>query len=209
MLALQHLELPSTQLLLSAEQKKVLLEVHRFHKFKSRAATKIIISMLEGDEFRDQLGAFLKKMLRSGVPSVYNDVCNFIRKNDIDRPGRMIIVKDPSEFRIHPLTISILSIVDSFITNLRANGTFDGDDGPKETPLPLLWALFLKSHLLEKSGNLKGALDVIDECLVHTPSALDMYIKKGICVYSMTTLCMKYSFNITTLLFVVHRAYFA
>ena len=179
MLALQHLELPSTQLHLTAEQKKILLEVHRFPKFKSRAATKIIASMLEGDEFRDQLGEFFKKMLRSGVPSLCNDVCNFIRKDDTDRPGRMIIVKDPSEFRLHPLTTTIISIVDSFITNLRANGTFDGEDGPKETPLPLLWTLFLKSHLLEKSGNLKEALVVIDECLVHTPSALDMYIKKG------------------------------
>ena len=179
MLALKHLELPSTQLPLTTEQKKILIELHKFPKFKSRAATKIVISLLEGDEFKDELGSFFKKMLRSGVPSLYGDVCNLIRKDDPNRLGRKVVVKDAWEFKNHPLTVSVLSLLDSYICNLRAHGTFDGSEGPKETPLPLLWTLFLKSHLLEKSGSLKEALVIIDECLLHTPSALDMYIKKG------------------------------
>ena len=211
MFDLKHLELASTQLSLSPEQKKVLLEVHRFPKFKSRAATKIIISLLEGDEFRDELGSFLKKMFRSGVPSLYNDICNLIRKQDMDT-GRLVIVKDPAEFKTHPLTTLIMSVVDSFISNLRSNGTFGGGDDPKETPQSLLWALFVKSHILDKSGDLKEALVVIDECLVHTPSALDMYIKKGMIMYFVKIrehICNLFTPTYNSCAILSYRAYFA
>jgi N-alpha-acetyltransferase 15/16, NatA auxiliary subunit len=75
-----------------------------------------------------------------------------------------------------------LDLLEHYITNLRALGTFTetvAEGVQIEPPTTILWSLFLKAHMLEKSGLLLDALAVIDECLGHTPTALDMHIKKA------------------------------
>lgn len=73
-------------------------------------------------------------------------------------------------------------MLDHYITNLRASSTFTEtvtEGMTLEPPTTILWSLFLKAHMLEKSGLLLDALAIIDECLGHTPTALDMHIKKA------------------------------
>lgn len=72
-------------------------------------------------------------------------------------------------------------LVDGYISNLSSGaGSFDGATSSNiEAPTSLLWAKFLKSHLLEKSGRMVEALALIEECILHTPTALDMHIKKA------------------------------
>ena len=66
-----------------------------------------------------------------------------------------------------------------YTSNLKVSDKFNDGDKGREPPTTLLWSLFLKSHLLEKSGLITEALAVIEECVSHTPTALDMYIKKA------------------------------
>ena len=106
MFQLKHLDLPSSVLELNAEQKKLLLEIHRLPRFKSRSSTKIILSLLEGPEFEEAIDSFLQKNLRSAIPSLYSDVCALIRTNDDDsnRSSRKVAITEPFHFRNHPKT---------------------------------------------------------------------------------------------------------
>ncbi len=108
MYSLKALELPSTTLELSQAQRKVLLEVHSHAKFKSRSALIIAVSLQDGPPFREALDEFLRKNLTDTVPSLYADVCSLIRKADVLKPGRMVLVSDTLEFRTHPITIMVL-----------------------------------------------------------------------------------------------------
>merc|ERR1711871_966805 len=89
------------------------------------------------------------------------------------------ICTDPLEFRNHPVVRLATDLVDGYTSNLKVSDKFNDGDKGREPPTTLLWSLFLKSHLLEKSGLITEALAVIEECVSHTPTALDMYIKKA------------------------------
>jgi peptide alpha-N-acetyltransferase len=144
----------------------------------------------------------LKVCLRNGIPALYHDVSSLIRVNDETNPSKFVYTKDPLEFRQHPITTMCLDLVNEYIPNLRLYSTFDHPSITTNTsldnenftqsdnnnilkkknfepPIALLWALYLKSHLLEMSGNLQEAMNCIDECIEHTPTAIDMYTKKA------------------------------
>ena len=101
------------------------------------------------------------------------------------------ILKDSVQFKIHPVTIMVSEIVDRFSENLRNSDSFDdfkedpsekhSDKGNiiKEAPGVYLWCMYLQCHLFVRSGELVKALAVIERCLVHTPTALDMFTMKA------------------------------
>ena len=53
------------------------------------------------------------------------------------------------------------------------------DSSTEEPPSTLLWAWYFKARLLEFSGNLCEALSLIDTCMDHTPTCVDIYECKG------------------------------
>lgn len=53
------------------------------------------------------------------------------------------------------------------------------DEAAPEPPTSILWALYLRAHCLEWLGELEAALATIDECVAHTPSAVDFYEKRA------------------------------
>jgi peptide alpha-N-acetyltransferase len=117
MYALKALELPSTTLDLSPEQRATLLEVHRHPKFKSRSAVIIAVSLQDGLSFREALDSLLRKNLTDTVPSLYADVSALIRKSDTLKPGRKQLVSDTYEFRNHPITITVMGfLIVAYIT---------------------------------------------------------------------------------------------
>lgn len=180
MLALKRLNLPSTVLDLSAEQQKLLYTVYEEQKFKSKLIEKIELTILTGEKFKTTLDSYLRKCLAEGMPALYHDVCDLVRKADINSSGEKVLVKDPTEFKNHKVVGVVLEILDSYIANLKTSSSFDGvSEAKKESPQTLLWALFLKCHMKEMSGELLEALTIIDECIEHTPTALDMITKKA------------------------------
>ena len=182
MFALKRLDLPCTTLNLSDTQRISLIDLYKNKFTKSRAASKIMLTLYRDKDFREALNTFLIKHIRDGVPSVYNDVCALIRQPDPNTPNRYVFVKDSYDFRNHPTTILLMELVEEYLKNLRAFGTFHpepavGDE--VEVPTALLWTLFLYCHLLEMCGRYSEALTVIEEAIHHTPTALDMLTKKG------------------------------
>lgn len=192
MLGLKRLELPCTVLDLSESQLQTLLLLYQ-HRLspKSRASNKILLTLHRGAEFESALDSYLKAGLRDGLPALCHDVCALIRK-PIDASsvsaatstaaGNKLYVKDPYDYLHHPTFQLSLSLVEGYVRNLKAFGTFHADpaDGDAvEVPTALLWALFLLAHLMEVSGRLTEALAVVEEGIAHTPTALDLYTKKA------------------------------
>eukprot|EP01036_Dinobryon_divergens_P016686 gene16686-22627_t len=165
MFALKALGLPCNALELDDAQLAKLAEVYKNRLPKSRAAGKISLDLLRGDDFQLALDEYLKKSLRDGLPALYNDVCALIRKPDPSNGDRKVFVKDPSEFRNHPVMQIALDLVVRYISNLESNGTFISSpsaEDVQEVPTALLWALYLHSHLLEMCGRLNEALAVME-----------------------------------------------
>ena len=212
MLKLRRLELPSTVLVLTPEERSLLVALYTSLDSKlkhSSVVLRIKLTFLEGDEFSTLLQQHIRRGLSSGIPSLNQDICHLIRNVDpcvsprltdgagsgeTDSAPRRIyeraIVTDDREFRVHPLTEYILQLVRSYIDSLEATSTFpplanasasavEPSAASIEPPTALLWARYLYCHLLEKSGLLPQALEQAEKCIEHTPTATDMYLKKG------------------------------
>ena len=111
MFCLKHLELPSTTLDLLPAQVAVLMEVHKYPKFKSRASAKIVVSLSTDQAFKDSVDELLQKNLRDAIPSLYSDICALVRMPDPTKPSRKMLVKDPFYFRHHPVTITVKLLI--------------------------------------------------------------------------------------------------
>jgi N-alpha-acetyltransferase 15/16, NatA auxiliary subunit len=192
MLDLKRLELPCNQLCLTSEQKAKIYAYYQLHGFRSRATKKIVLDICSEEEFESLLEAHISKSLDSGIPALFEDVCSLIRITDPKNVSRLIVASDPKSIREHRLTSMVLLMLDRFIQNLTLHGSFRHDENASPTgdfetigkasqaaPNALLWAKFLKCHLLDISDQPHEALNLIEECILHTPTALDMYAKKA------------------------------
>lgn len=184
MFALKRLELPSTVLVLDAAQLATLKELYAtlLAQFKRSAANKIVLGFSRGaEELRAPLEAFLKVNLRNAIPSLFQEIAALIRVPDAANPARLRFAQDVADFRDHEVTKLVQGLVDGYVTNLRASEQFDASApaAAPESPTTLLWALYLQSHLREVTGDLDGALKVIDEAIAHTPTAIDMSARRA------------------------------
>ena len=135
--------------------------------------------------FIEILEKYLIKYLSLGIPALYQDIDSIIRIADIHNPNQLNYVLNINEFNKHLLTKLILLLLNKYIYNLETFGTFQNTSETQttiiiESPSSLLWTYFLKSHLLEKCGNNNESLIIIEKSLLHTPTALDMYIQKSL-----------------------------
>ena len=189
--ALKHLDLPSTTLPLNEEEKELLMDAYNRNKFRSRAVSKILLTVATGEQFKKLLESHIRKSLHDEVPALYQDVFALVRDTN------SLLVRDRIDFRAHPVTQIIIEIVDRFVRNLKAHDSFDdiiplnttkesstecsaeGSSRLREAPGAYLWAMFLKAHLLARCGDVAGALVVAEACLEHTPTALDIHTMKA------------------------------
>lgn len=184
MFALKKLELPSTVLNLDAAQLSTLKELYAqlLALHKRSAANKIVMGFCRGaEETRAALDTFMKSSLRNAIPSLVQDVCSLIRVPDACHPERMVFAKDAKDFQQNEVARVALSLVNSYVANLKQCGHFDpaAPAAAPEAPTALLWALYFQCHFLELSGDLTQALVVIEEAIAHTPTALDMQGKRA------------------------------
>jgi len=180
---LNNMQLPCNCFNLNADQLQILKDLYSQEKFKkSMASRKIKLHILRGEELKIAMDEFLRNYLHEGIPAVHQDICSLIFQPSPSDINKLVYVKDPIDFRSHPITLLVMELVDGYISSLNSNGTFKKVplvDDVVEPPSSLLWTLFLKCHMLEMSGLLVPALEVIEESIEHTPTALDMYLKKA------------------------------
>ena len=182
MFALKHLDLPSSVLQLSAEQRAKLLDVYDKEsclnqKFSATGMRKIRFSLLEGDAMKESLQQHIKTCLIKGIPALYQDICVLAKMTTKDG-NQQVLCKEPRDFKAHPIVISVRNWLDTYISTLKSTGKLDVS-GQIASPSTLLWALFLQCHMCERSGELEMALTYIEECITHTPTATDLYMRKA------------------------------
>ena len=148
--------------LLSDEDMQRLLRVYKGLQarfFRSHTAYRMPLSFLRGRRFEKELRRYIRSPLRKGVPSLSSDL----------RP----LYADPQKAN------AIDAIINETVSSLKAHLCFPGGKSKSESPATLLWALLLKA---ENELSLRGpeeALRVADECIEHTPTALDSYVTKA------------------------------
>lgn len=73
---------------------------------------------------------------------------------------------------------TIEKLITELETSLRKDSTLPGSPN-KEPPSTLLYTLYLAAQHYDRVGDHEKALKYIDECISHTPTALDFYQRKG------------------------------
>lgn len=177
--AMKRLELPSNVLVLTVSQREMLLNAYRTLVPRSKATDKILLELLEGDEFITELDTYMRKRISEGVPSLYQDLRSFARIIDPVNTSTRIFATDPLDLRTHPVITSAFILCDQYIHNYQTFGSIHGIDKDSDSPTSLLWSWYLKCSLLEMTGQYTEALEVIELCISHTPSAPDMIAKKA------------------------------
>ncbi len=187
MFALTKTDLPCTVLALTDAQRAQLVAMYdgnpalTANKYGAIVIRKIKFSLLDGEALKAELEKHIKLCLSRGLPALYHDVCAAVLAPSTTEQGRVYQVTQSDEFRSHTLVLAVMQIVDDQISSLRQAGCLTGpsEAGKKQPPTALLWALYLKCHLHEVSGELDKALLYINEALEHTPTATDIFLKKA------------------------------
>ena len=149
---------------------------------RSNAYRRILLDVFGGDDpaFAPAVDAYLKRGLKRGVPALFSDVSPLLR--------------NPAK------AATISGLIASYVPALRDTGRFPGEkaaadkeeeEGGREgggaankgkkgqTPDVLCWALMVAAQESDFKGDQTRAIELIDEAIAHTPTALDLYRIKG------------------------------
>lgn len=183
-LGMKRLELVSTKIALSAEQKTLLLDYYTTHAVaKSRAFERIRLFLLQGTpEFEAALEAVIRSYTTSGIPSLCQDIMALVVVPSTQATETTLLVHPSDAFDIarHPTVQLALQITARLLaTFASADATATAAGGSALSASAELWLWFLQAHLQWKSGALTAAMDSIERAIAHTPTALDMYTFKA------------------------------
>lgn len=127
--------------------------------FKSHLPRRMPLSFLRGKQFEQELRRYIKHPLRKGVPSLSSDL----------RP----LYSDSSK------ATTIDAVIKEVVSSLKENLCFPNGTPKSESPATLLWALLLQGENELNFERPEQAIQIVDECIEHTPTALDAYTTKA------------------------------
>jgi peptide alpha-N-acetyltransferase len=97
----------------------------------------------------------------------------------VEENGRYRRINDPVEVKGSPVYVTFVEMADAYIDSLEANVKFSVNDEKEESPSTILWAWFLRAGLYELAGEYEAGIALLDKCLEHTPTAVDVYELKA------------------------------
>ena len=145
---------------------------------KSAAIQRIAISMMDDASFRQSIDARCRSDLRRGVPSLCAELQSYLWTSS-DKTNRFVRTIDPVDVRRHARYQLFVTLVDEYISHLERSGRFAADSAEEEEPSTLFWAWYLRAGLHEMAGEYVEGLARMDQCLQHTPTAVDAYEMKA------------------------------
>eukprot|EP00526_Cylindrotheca_closterium_P000394 CAMPEP_0113648350 /NCGR_PEP_ID=MMETSP0017_2-20120614/25641_1 /TAXON_ID=2856 /ORGANISM="Cylindrotheca closterium" /LENGTH=886 /DNA_ID=CAMNT_0000560555 /DNA_START=100 /DNA_END=2760 /DNA_ORIENTATION=+ /assembly_acc=CAM_ASM_000147 len=165
---------------LTSEQKQQLLDAYQNEIFpeyeRSAAVKRIPLNLVEGDRFRNSLDVYMRKSLVKGVPSLCLELSSFVL---VEKDGKYEIASDPLDIKEHSAFKLIVELADGYISCLEANSKLLADDEFEEPPSTELWAWYLRAGLHELAGEYESGIALLDKCIEHTPTLVDLYELKG------------------------------
>lgn len=143
---------------------------------KSYAVQRIPLVLADIDELAGALDPFCRKDLTKGVPSLCSELsCFFL----VEKGGILVKADDPVDIKIHPAFAVVVKMVDDYIESLESCSKFAASDEQEEAPSTLLWTMYLRGGLYELEGEYAKGVELLDKCLEHTPTAVDVYELKA------------------------------
>jgi len=174
----------ATMIALTSEQKQLLLDSYQVElkKFlpRSHAVRRIPTTILEGEALRAAVDLYCRRDLNRGVPCLGSDLHALIL---VQRGKQMVRLVDSVDIKVHPTMIMLIALVDEYILSLSTTSKFPDVDEvvqTEEPPSTLLWTFYLRALLHQFCGEYQEALKVVEKCLQHTPTAVDVYELKAI-----------------------------
>ena len=181
----EALKLPGTQTVanmmqLSEEQKHIIQDAYKKDLAPlfptSRAIQRIPFSLLDDDRLREVLDGRCRRDLKRGVPSLCSELRSYIW---VDKDGRFVRPKDPVDFKNHKNFQLFISMVEAYLSNLEKTSKFAPNDETTQPPSTLLWTWYLRASLHEMAGEYDDGIALLDKCIEHTPTVVDMYELKA------------------------------
>lgn len=164
---------------LTGDQRQALLSAYQGNLAesfpRSAAVRRIPLTLLEGEELKAAIDVYCRKGLSKGVPSLGCDLSALLL---VEEDGKYAPATDPSDVRAHPTTAMITDLVDLYIASLSSESKFPNGES-SESPSTIMWAWYLRAYLHEICGEYSAGLAMVDKCIEHTPTGVDLYELKG------------------------------
>ncbi len=179
------MKLPGTRTLaammpLTEQQKEILLEAYKTEIYpafpKAKSAVRIPMNLVDDDRFSNTLDIFIRKGLVKGMPSLCKELSSFLL---IEKDGKYEVATDPVDIEQHPKFKMICDLVDGYLSTLKSSNKLLADDEVEEPPSTELWTMYLRAGLHELAAEYSEGISLLDQCLVHTPTAVDAYELKA------------------------------
>lgn len=143
-------------------EKQVLAKIYRdlSAKYpKSHILYRLPLNHATGKDFGILLDAYLVKMFRKGVPSLFKSFKDLVQNRE-----KCLIIQN---------------VVETYVINLKAKGRFHAENKAKESPTVYLWVIYFLAQLNDFLDNTEMALELIDIAIDHSPTAVELYMAKA------------------------------
>ena len=189
---------------LSQEQKDILYKEYAnglLKKYpKSHTIKRIPLTLLdyELEEWKDQIGSYIQRQLKRGVPSLGSDLASLFLMETHHSHGTgagnggeggiesyYVIATEPCDIEAHPVYKYLSNLIDEYITSLEQHSKFPSaeqsqdNDTDTEPPSTLLWAWYLRAVFYDLTGQYSKGIEITTKCLNQTPTAVDIYELQG------------------------------
>jgi len=179
-LSLTGTDTVSTIVSLTTDQKELLLSTYQIELKPmlpdSAVVRRMVLTFLTGDKLRTALDEYCRTLLSKGVPSLGPDL-KYLFLQETDQK-KLILLKDPVEIKMHFIFKMLVELIDSYIISLSSNNSFPNEE-EKESPSTILWSWYLRAYMHGLIGEYSLGLELLDKCLEHTPTAVDVYELKA------------------------------
>ncbi len=129
---------------------------------RATAPRRLVLEFLPKDLFTSAVDAYLRKPLRSGVPSLFKDLRPLYSHQD-GWKGRVI-----------------QELLESYLVHLQQGNRFDASAAiDSESPSAQEWVLIYLAHHYDYLGEWERALKYIDTAMEHTPTLIDLHLVRG------------------------------
>eukprot|EP00698_Gefionella_okellyi_P005500 TRINITY_DN15029_c0_g1_i1.p1 TRINITY_DN15029_c0_g1~~TRINITY_DN15029_c0_g1_i1.p1 ORF type:complete len:739 (+),score=130.85 TRINITY_DN15029_c0_g1_i1:209-2218(+) len=121
---------------------------------------RLALDVARGQDFKGRADSYIRKRIVKGIPSLFADLRG--------------LYQDQEKAKI------LGDLCEGYVLSLKQDGKFPGEiSSESEVPSALLWALALLAQHYDQLQAFERAIELFDEALTHTPTALELYLFKA------------------------------
>jgi len=145
-----------------AQLRDLTVELTKQHP-RAHAVQRVRLDFNTGENFLEAADEYVRKRLRSGIPSLYSDL--------------LPLYKNPTK------VAALEGLFENMLASLTADGKFQPSkaepEPAEEGPMVIMWLWNVMANHYERTGKPVKAMELIDKAIEHTPSCVELYLCKG------------------------------